>query len=238
MTHHKTMRLTAAGALYCSAILTLIPGPTASATTFLMSDVTTWIGPAAGPDQNKAVLVIQWPGQSTGWAWGFRWSAAESKTGSDLLQALAGADPRFSFTGSGFISDLRWDADLNGAAEWSFPGYNATTGEYLNYFVNNNQQPGNYNDGAAPAGAHVMPPLGSPYDEGGPGTWVSSNTGVAGRPLADGSWDGWIYSDGAAVPLLPVNAPLPVPEPGSAMLILTSAFLTRLRRRRAAFVLR
>ncbi|MDB6069483.1 MAG: hypothetical protein JWL81_654, partial [Verrucomicrobiales bacterium] len=103
---------------------------------------------------------------------------------------------------------------------------------YLNYFVNNNQQPGNYNDGAAPAGAHVMPPLGSPYDEAGPGAWVSSNTGVTGRPLADGSWDGWIYSDGVAVPSVPVNAPVPVPEPGSAILILTSIFLPGLRRAR------
>lgn len=228
MTKYNTLRLFAAGALYCSA--TLFTTSTTHAATFLMSDVTNWTGPAAGPGISQAALVIQWPGQSA-WTWGFRWNSTETRNGRDLLLALAGADPRFSFTGAGFIGDLRWDADLNGTPEFTFPGYNPTTFEYLNYFVNNNQQADNYEGGAAPAGAHILPPLGSPYDEAGPGTWVSSNTGVLGRPVVDGSWDGWIYSDGSSVPGFAVNAPMPVPEASSALLLVLGGSVLMRRRR-------
>lgn len=232
MTSIKTKRLTAAGALFCSAIFITTPS---RAATFLASDVTNWIGPAAGTGVSQAVLVIQWPGQSA-WAWGIRWNAADSKNGSDLLTALMGADPRFkaSISGSGFVTNLTWDTDLNGAADLSFPAYNAVTGEYLNYFVNNAQQDGNYNNGAAPAGAHVLPPLGSPYDEAGPGAWVSSNTGSNGRPVADGSWDGWVYADFSSNgPGAVVNAPALVPEPGASVFLLFAAG-SLLRRRRVA----
>jgi hypothetical protein len=228
MTQHHTLRLIAAGALYCSA--TFFTPSTTHAATFLMSDVTNWTGPAAGPGISQAALVIQWPGQ-TAWAWGFRWNSSETRNGRDLLLALAGVEARFSFTGSGFVSDLRWDADLDGTPELTFPGFNGTTGEYLNYFVNNGQQAGNFNNGAAPAGAHVLPPLGSPYDEAGPGTWIPSNTGVLGRPVVDGSWDGWVYSDGSVLPGLAVNAPVPVPETSSALLLVMAGG-TLLRRRR------
>ena len=229
MTKHHKLRLFAAGALYCSA--NLLTSSTSFAASFLMSDVTNWIGPGAGPGVSEAALVIQWPGQNA-WAWGFRWNSVETRNGRDVLLALAGVDPRFSFTGSGFISDLRWDADLNGTPDYSFPGFNTTTGEYMNYFVNNNQQPGNYTNGAAPAGAHVLPPLGSPYDEAGPGQWVSSNTGVLGRPVVNGSWDGWVYSDGYLTPSLAVNAPSPVPEVSAAALLLVlSGFFLMPRRR-------
>ena len=233
MTKHNTLRLFAAGALYCSATLFTIS--TTRAATFLMSDVTNWTGPAAGAGISQGVLVIQWPGQSA-WAWGFRWNSSETRNGRDHLLALAGVDARFSFTGSGFISDLRWDADLNGTPEYSFPGYNGATFEYLNYFVNNEQE-FDFRVGPAapdPAGYDVLKhkavPLGSPYDETGPGQWIGSSTGVLGRPVVDGSWDGWIYSDGSLTPGLAVNAPMPVPEVSSAFLIVLSGSLL-LRRR-------
>ena len=222
------MRLFAAGALFCAA--TLLLSPTSRAATFFTSDVTNWTGPAAGPGISEGVLVIQWPSLPA-WAWGFRWSSSETRNGLDQLMALAGRDARFSFTGGSFISDLRWDADLDGTPDFTFPGFNATTGEYLNYFVNNHQQSGNYEGGAAPAGAHLLPPLGSPYDDAGPGAWVSSNTGVLGRPVVDGSWDGWIHSDGSLVPAPAVNAPAPVPEPAAtALLVLVGGALLRRRR--------
>lgn len=225
------MRLTAAGALFCSANLLVSQ---AGAATFLTSDVTNWIGPAAGTGVSQTVLVIQWPGQ-TAWAWGIRWESVENKNGGDMLLALMGAEPRFKATisGTGFVSNLTWDADLNGTAELSFPGYNADTGEYLNYFVNNPQQDGNYNNGAAPAGAHILPPAGSPYDEAGPGAWYSSNTGVNGRPVVDGSWDGWVYADfSSAGPGLAVNAPDLIPEPGAPALVLLLGAVGLVVRRR------
>ena len=227
MTYPLSMRPFAAGALLGAALLFPTPAPGAA---FLASDVSTWLGPAPAPGQSESLLVIQWPGQSA-WAWGFRWDSPTPRQGRDLLLALAGADPRFSLVGGAFISDLRWDADLDGSPEFSFPDYDPATGQYLNYFVNNLQQDGNYNDGAAPAGAHLLPPLGSPYDEDGPGTWIPSNTGVLGRPLAHGSWDGWTYSDGSTSPSRPIQAPAPVPEPTApGLLAAASACLWRRRR--------
>ena len=228
MIRNNTLRRFAAGALSYSAILLTLSSSEGGA--FLVSDVTNWIGPGAGPGISHSVLVIQWPSQPA-WAWGYRWNGSTTRDGRDLLLALAGADARFSFTGTGFISDLRWDANLDGTPEFTFPGFNANTGQYLNYFVNNNQQSGVFDNGAAPAGAHILPPLGSPYDEAGPGDWIASNTGVLGRPVVDGSWDGWIYSDGSTLPALPVNAPFPIPEPGGAAIFLAAA-TTGLRRRR------
>lgn len=218
------MRQIAAGALVCSANLT----SSAHAATFLIPDVTQWIGPAAGAGISEAVMVIQWPGQTEAWAWGYRWQSTETKTGADMLTAFANAsNGAFTVVGSAFISDLQWQGN-------SFPGYNAGTGEYLQYFVNNAQQSGNYNDGTAPTGAHVLPPLGSPYDEAGPGEWVASNTGAAGRPLVDGSWDGWIYAAfGDPGPGQAVNAPAPIPEP-SCLALVTGATFLMLRRRRLA----
>ena len=228
MTKYHTLRRFAAGALYCSAILPTLS--TSSAATFLVADVTTWIGPQAGPGISQSVLVIQWPSQPA-WAWGYRWDSNTARDGRDLLLALAGADARFSIAGTGFITDLRWDANQDGTPEFTFPGFNATSGEYLNFFVNNNQQSGNFTNGAAPTGAHVLPPLGSPYDEAGPGAWISSNTGVLGRPVVNGSWDGWVYSNGSASPGQPVNAPSPVPEPSATGLLLVATGAGLLRRR-------
>ncbi len=219
------MRLIAAGALICSATLF-----EARAASFLISDVTRWTGPEAGVNVSQAVMVIQWPSQLQAWAWGYRWQSNEAKTGGDMLAAFV-SDSQGAFVASGldsgFVYDIQWQGN-------SFPGFNPGTGQYLQYFVNNAQQPENYIDGAAPTGAHVLPPLGSPYDEGGPGEWVASNTGVLGRPLVDGSWDGWVYSAfGDAGPGLAVNAPAAIPEP-SSILILAGASLVFLRRRRVA----
>lgn len=219
------MRLIAAGALICSATLY-----DARAASFLITDVTHWTGPEAGVNVSQAVTVIHWPGQIQPLVWGYRWQTDVAKTGGDMLAALI-ADSQGYFTASGleggFVYDIQWQGN-------SFPGYNPETGQYLQYFVNNTQQSGNFTNGAAPGGAHVLPPLGSPYDEGGPGDWFASNTGLLGRPLVDGSWDGWSYSAfGDLGPSLAVNAPAPIPEP-SSVLVLAASSLLFLRRRRVA----
>jgi hypothetical protein len=199
-----TMRLLFAGALISCAVLT----PTASAASLLITDITQWIGPAAGTGVSQAVMAIQWPGQSQAFAWGYRWQTTETKTGGDMLAAfVAASQGAFTVTwlAGGFVTDMQWMGH-------SFPAYNGS--EYLQYFVNNAQ--------------------GSPFDGAGPGEWDASNTGVNGRLLVDGSWDGWSYSAFLdAGPAEGLNAPAPIPEPGSLVLV-AAASLTLLRRRRSA----
>ena len=57
---------------------------------------------------------------------------------------------------------------------------------------------------------------------------------VLGRPLVDGSWDGWVYSAGETVPGLAVNAPAPIPEPSLAGLLALAGVAGLQRRRRIA----
>ncbi len=219
-----------------SAVLLLATSPFAAGATFLASDVTTWVGQPAGVGVNEAFLVISWADSQTPYVWGYRWNAGISKTGVDLLSAVTLAEPRLSLSGldTGFIQNIGWNADLSGAPERFHPGYDTTTEQYWTYHVNNAQQPGNFNDGAAPTGAHILPALGSPFDEAGPGTWHSSNTGVLGRPLVNGSWDGFVYATFTSTgPGLPMNAPTPIPEPTVPAFCMIAVVLGFARRRPA-----
>ena len=204
MKQHIRTFVIAAGLIACSVTLS----PQANAASFLTTDVTQWIGVADGAGVSEAVLAIQWPGEISAWAWGYRWQTSESKTGADMLSAFVTAsNGAFSVPGlaGGFITDMQWMGH-------SFPAYNGS--EYLQYFVNNAQ--------------------GSPFDGAGPGEWDASNTGVNGRSLVDGSWDGWSYSAfGDAGPAEGLNAPAPIPEPSSFLLI-AGASLAFFRRRRSA----
>ena len=141
----KTIGLLATAGIWISAAACQLE----AAAIFLNSDVSQWYGAAAGAGVSEAVLVIQWPGEINAFAWGYRWDSSQTKTGADLLADLAAlSNGQFEVDGlgGGFVSDIRWQGR-------SFPGFNPGTGEYLQYFVNNEQQPGNFNDGAAPGGA-------------------------------------------------------------------------------------
>lgn len=219
--------IVAAGALAYAAFIT----PSHAA--FTLSDVRFWAGVPAGENAREAVLVIDWNDGAAPLAWGYRWPAAEAKTGADLLNAIVGADPRLSVSGGDFVSFLRYDANGDGIPERSQASLNDPPYTFWGYFVNNAVI-----DGTPPTfedAAHVLPPNGNPYDGAGPGAWVSSSTGYLDRPLADGSFDGWVYANWGETsgPLEPVAA-LPVPEPLALTLAASGLFLSCLRRTRRA----
>ena len=202
---------------------------------FTLADIQFWTGVPDGPDTNQAVLVVDWIDGSPPLAWGYRWPQAETRTGGDLLAAVAGADPRLSIQGLGgnFVSHFGFDADRNGSMERFHPGFNPATNEFWFYFVNNEVffDPVDFNrNGHIVPPATTVVPLGNPYDGAGPGAWVSSSTGVLGRPLADGSWDGFVYASQPVGLAEPVAA-TPVPEP-SVCACLGGAFILFWRRRR------
>jgi len=232
MTPHRPA-LAVAVALACAATT---PAPADAA--FTLADIDFWVGPAAGPGVSQAAIVIDfaYPGASAdppSLAWGYRWLSSETRTGQDLIAAVVAADPRLSATGIefGFIDTLSYDGDLNGTPDHTHPSFNPATGRYSNYWVNNAVV-----EGTPPLFAeagHVLPPNGNPFATIDPGTWVFSSTGMAGRPLADGSWDGWIYAiDPVEGPREPVAAL--VPEPATAVCTVVAAAVGLARRRRPA----
>ncbi len=232
MTSHRNA-VTVAAALLCA-----VAGHAPAYGAFTLNDIGFWAGPAPGPDISQAVLVIDFvhpeaPAEAPSLAWGYRWPAAEQRTGQDMLLAILGADPRLTATGleSGFVDTLGYDADLDGVDDYRHPGFDPVSGRYSVYWVNNDVIPGTppfYSDAT-----HVMPPNGNPYASDAPGSWVGSTTGLLGRPLADGSWDGWVYdADPAAPPREPIAAI--VPEPGIAPLLALAALLCCCRRQRPA----
>jgi hypothetical protein len=220
---------TAAAALACTVAIL----ETAAAAVSL-ADIQFWTGSPDGPGLSAAILVIDFahpaaPSQAPSLAWGYRWPAAESRTGQDMLAAVVAADARLRATGLefGFIDTLSYDIGLDGTADFTHPGFDPATGRYSVYAVNNAVVQGTpplYTDAA-----HILPPNGNPYASESPGSWTASSTGIATRPLANGSWDGWVYaSDPAPNPREPVAAM--IPEPGVPLLLLGS-LAYRLRRR-------
>ena len=81
---------------------TTTPSDTTSApieATIAASDILYWVGHGS----NQAVLAVNWA--DTALAWGYRFDG--SATVADMMNAIAAADPRFSYVGStGFLSDI------------------------------------------------------------------------------------------------------------------------------------
>jgi MYXO-CTERM domain-containing protein len=227
--HHPAR--TAAVALSCTVATLELASAAVS-----LADIQFWTGSPDGPGLSAAVLVIDFahpgaPSHAPSLAWGYRWPAAEPRTGQDLIAAVVAADARLRATGLefGFIDTLTYDVDLDGAPDFTHPGFDPASGRYSVYSVNNavvQGTPPTYADAG-----HILPPNGNPYASESPGSWTISSTGMATRPLADGSWDGWVYaSDPAPNPREPVAAM--VPEPGVPLLLLGSIALRRRRRTR------
>ena len=68
--------------------------------TIAFSDILFWVGTGS----NEAVMAVNWA--DTALAWGYRWDG--SATVADMMAHIAAADPRFSYTGTGFISDINY----------------------------------------------------------------------------------------------------------------------------------
>jgi hypothetical protein len=138
MTAHRPACAVAA-ALACATT-----APTSAHAAIALADIYFWTGAPAGSGVHQAALVIDFshPGAPVGapsLVWGYRWPATESRTGYDLLAAVVAADPRLEVTGLefGFIDTVRYDADLDGAADFAHPGFDAGSGRYSAYWVNN-----------------------------------------------------------------------------------------------------
>ncbi len=83
-------------------------GSTPVEATIAFSDIVYWVGTGS----NEAVLAVNWA--DTALAWGYRWNG--TATVADMMDGIAAADPRFSYTGTGMLNDIlfKWGSTNNG----------------------------------------------------------------------------------------------------------------------------
>ena len=77
------------------------PQPVPVEATIAASDILYWVGTGS----NQAILAVNWA--DTALAWGYRFSG--SATVADMMNDIAAADPRFSFSGTGFLDDITFN---------------------------------------------------------------------------------------------------------------------------------
>lgn len=208
------------------AALTLLCSATFARSAISFTDIRLWAGAAPGEGINEAALVVDFHDGSPGLIWGYRWSAQESRTGQDMLDAILGVDGSLNVDNTFFPNTISYGARTRSFSDNGTETFTDDT--YWGYWVNNDvyYHPTNYllNSHIVPPATEVVP-LGNPY---GPGHWVESSTGATGRPLVNGSWDAWSYGEFLTQAGEPVAA---VPEPGAAVLLAAGAVWILTRRK-------
>ena len=74
--------------------------PTPEEATIDFNDILFWVGTGS----NEAVMAVNWA--DTALAWGYRWNGTASVA--DMMAHIAAADPRFSYSGTGMVSDINY----------------------------------------------------------------------------------------------------------------------------------
>lgn len=202
---------------------------------FNLDDITHWTGSGA----NQAGLVVEWAqgGTTKSLAWGYRWDG--TAYGSDMLYAIAQAVDKYSLTtlssgsDSGLfavIEDWGWGLSVFGL------GYDVNGNGFT--YVPASDEGGHAADGSDLYKEGWYNGYWSYWVSDGGSSWEYSGWGIAARELSNGSWDGWNFSDFAAMgageaPGTPIAAAAPVPVPGAVWLLGSAlAGLVGFRRRR------
>ena len=80
------------------SVPTVGPDTNLTEATIAFSEIEFWVGNGS----NQAILAVNWA--DTALAWGYRWN--DSATVADMMDAIAAADPRFSYTASSLLNDI------------------------------------------------------------------------------------------------------------------------------------
>ena len=148
--------------------------PTPVEATIAQSDILYWVGEGT----NAAVLAVNWA--DTALAWGYRFDGS-SVTVADMMQAIADDDPRFSFSGTGFVNDITFNDGTVSLA--------GTPGNYW----------GSTNNGVSDMGMSQI------LANGDLEKWGDPAAGVVADSM---EWDGyWYYTYVYPMTIHPVSAP-------------------------------
>ncbi len=154
--------------------------PTPEEATIAANDILFWVGTGS----NEAVMAVNWA--DTALAWGYRWNG--TATVADMMAHIAAADPRFSYSGTGMISDINY---IDTAAGMTTP-LGITPGNWW----------GSTNNGVMDMG------MAQTLNNGDLEKWADSSTGI----LVDSVWVNeyggyWNYIYVYPMTLYPVTVP-------------------------------
>lgn len=212
---------------FALSMLTLVALAVGSARAeFTFDDITYWVGTGA----NEAAFVVDWNDGLTpqSLAWGYRWDG--TATGEDMLIDVISTDPglyaKISSPG-GFgvaVYGMGYDLDADGFA--LSDGTTFTDGIAVSDSSDTAtavDTDDHYAEGWMSAGYW------SYYLSADGVSWDYASTGMSGRTLTDGAWDGWSFAPAfnATAPSEPVAA---LPEPTTGLLFGLGIVLAARRR--------
>ena len=154
--------------------------PVPDEATIAFSDILFWVGTGS----NEAVMAVNWA--DTALAWGYRWDG--TATVADMMNHIAAADPRFSFTGTGMVSDINY---IDTAAGMTTP-LGITPGNWW----------GSTNNGVMDMG------MAQTLSNGDFEKWADSSTGILIDSVWVDEWGGyWNYIYVYPMTIYPVTVP-------------------------------
>ena len=140
-------------------VLTYVEDPNGPATpdeaTIAASDIVYWVGEGS----NQVVMAVNWA--DTALAWGYRFDG--TKTVNDMMDEIAAADPRFSYTMDGyFLGDINFNAGSRTLAITPGNYWSSTNNGFMDMGMNQPLANGDFEKWADPAAGVIVD---STYDE-------------------------------------------------------------------------
>ncbi len=140
-------------------VLTYVEDPNGPATpdeaTIAASDIVYWVGEGS----NQVVMAVNWA--DTALAWGYRFNG--TKTVNDMMDEIAAADPRFSYTMDGyFLGDINFNAGSRTLAITPGNYWSSTNNGFMDMGMNQPLANGDFEKWADPAAGVIVD---STYDE-------------------------------------------------------------------------
>ncbi len=140
-------------------VLTYVEDPNGPATpdeaTIAASDIVYWVGEGS----NQVVMAVNWA--DTALAWGYRFNG--TKTVNDMMDEIAAADPRFSYTMDGYyLNDINFNAGSRTLAITPGNYWSSTNNGFMDMGMNQPLANGDFEKWADPATGVIVD---STYDE-------------------------------------------------------------------------
>ena len=140
-------------------VLTYVEDPNAPATpdeaTIAATDIVYWVGEGS----NQVVMAVNWA--DTALAWGYRFDG--TKTVNDMMDEIAAADPRFSYTMDGYyLNDINFNAGSRTLAITPGNYWSSTNNGFMDMGMNQPLANGDFEKWADPAAGVIVD---STYDE-------------------------------------------------------------------------